>query len=316
MSLALSDLNEVVEQEPNNDPAKANRVLAPCGVTGRFEQKGDIDYFVFAAKKGQRTLIDAQTQEYYSPTEVYLVLKDAKGAQVGVSNPAVGARIDFTPAADGDYVLSVEHLHYWGGPSESYHLTIEPYAPSFELSILLDRWDVAQGGTRSIPIMATRRDYAGPIEVSVVGPPGISGSLTIAAGKPAPPTAPAGQLLVNVKPEVPVGPNILTVIGKATINGKAVVVPAHLATPVKAALAGLPYPPRDLLHQVAVAITPKPPFTLTAKVDAGSALRGARRDGHGYRGTRRRLHRGDHAGHGGAAAQRRRGAQADPQRGQ
>ncbi len=70
------------------------------------------------------------------------------------------------------------------------------------------------------------------------------------------------------------GPHFLTVVGKATINGKTVVVPANVAVPVKAALAGLPFPPRDLLHGLALAVTQKPPFTLTAKVDAGAALRG------------------------------------------
>jgi hypothetical protein len=274
VSLAVSDTDEVVEQEPNNEPAKANRITVPCGVTGRLEQKGDIDHFIFAAKKGQRYIIDAQTQEYYSPTEVYMVLKDAKGGQVAVSNPAVGQRIDFTAAADGDYLLSVEHLHYWGGPSESYHLTVAPYEAGFDLSIGLDRWDVPQAGTLSIPILAVRRDYTGPIELSVTGHPGISGALTIAAGQPPAPNVPAGQLLVSAKPDVAMGPHMLIVQGKATINGKAVVVRANVAAPVRTALAGLPFPPRQLLDELALAVTPKPPFTLTAKVDTGEALRG------------------------------------------
>ena len=160
---------------------------------GRFEQKGDLDHFVFAAKKGQRYAIEARTQEYHSPTEVYMVLKDAKGGQVAASNPAVGQRIDYTAAADGDYALAVEHLHYWGGPAETYHLTVVPYEPGFDLSIALDRWDVAQGGTLSLPILLTRRDYTGPIEVSVAGHPGISGRLTIAAGPQPAPNVPAGN---------------------------------------------------------------------------------------------------------------------------
>jgi len=152
---------------------------------------------------------------------------------------------------------------------------VAPYEPGFELSIGLDRWDVPQGGTLSIPILAVRRDYTGPIELSVVGHPGISGALTIAAGQPAAPNVPAGQLLVSVKPDVPMGPYVVTVQGKATINGKAVVVGANVATPVRTAMAGLPFPPRQLLDELAIAVTQKPPFTLTAKVDAGEALRGA-----------------------------------------
>jgi hypothetical protein len=272
--LAVSDLDELLEQEPNDEPARANRIPVPCGVTARFEQKGDVDHFVFAARKGQRLVIDARTQELHSPTEVYMVLKDAKGGQVAASNPMAGQRIDFTPPADEDYTLAVEHLHYWGGPAESYHLTVAPYEPGFDLSVALDRWDAAQGGTLSIPVQVARRDYAGPIEMSVIGHPGITGTLTVAAGQPPAPNAPAGQLVVSVRPDVPVGPHILRIQGKATINGKPVVVNASVAAPVKAALAGLPYPPRPLLDELALAVTPKPPFTLTAKLDAGEALRG------------------------------------------
>jgi hypothetical protein len=274
VSLAVSDLDEVVEQEPNNEPAKANRIPVPCGVTGRFEQKGDIDHFVFAAKKGQRYVIEARTQEYYSPTEVYMVLRDAKGAQVAASNPAVGQHIDYTAAADGDYTLSVEHLHYWGGPAESYHLTVAPYEPGFDLSVALDRWDVAQGGTLTLPLLLVRHNYTGPIEVSVAGPSGFSGTLEIKAGQPPAPNVPAGQLVVHVKPDVPMGPHFLTIQGKATINGKPLVLKANVTSAVKAELAGLPFPPRPLLGDVAVAVTQKAPFTLTAKVDAGEALRG------------------------------------------
>jgi hypothetical protein len=274
--LFTSDLDELVEQEPNNEPAKANRLTVPCGVTGRFEQKGDLDHFVFAGKKGQRYFIEAQTLEQHSPTEVYMVLKDAKGGQVAASNPAAGQRIDYTAAADGDYTLAVEHLHYWGGPAETYHLTVTPYEPGFDLSIALDRWDVAQGGTFSLPIVVARRDYTGPIEVSVTGHPGVSGSLTIpaAAGPPTPPNVPAGNLIISVKPDAPLGPLVLTVNGKATINGKPVVVAASVTSAVKAQLANLPYPPRPLLDGLAVAVTSKPPFALTAKVDAGEALPG------------------------------------------
>jgi hypothetical protein len=71
------------------------------------------------------------------------------------------------------------------------------------------------------------------------------------------------------------GPHILNIQGKATINGKPVVVRANVTNVVKTAMAGLPYPPRELLHGVALAATQKPPFTLTAKLDTAEALRGA-----------------------------------------
>src|SRR5207248_601463 len=105
VEVAVSELDEAVEQEPNNEPARANRLTVPGAITGRFQESGDIDYYVFAAKKGQRLVAEVQTHELGSPAEVYVTLKDAKGTQLAVSNPAAATRLDFTAPADGDYYL-------------------------------------------------------------------------------------------------------------------------------------------------------------------------------------------------------------------
>ncbi len=274
VALAVSDLDQAAEQEPNNEPAKANRVAVPGGVTARFEAKGDVDHFVFAAKKGQRYVLEATTLELYSPTEVYLVLKDAKGGQVAVSKPAQAPRLDFTAAADGDYTLTVEHLLHWGGPAETYHLSFAPYRPGFDLTLALERWDVRPGGTVALPILATRRDYTGPIEVSVVGPPGLEGKATIAAGQPAQPGQLATTLQVSAGPDAPSGPYTLVLRGKAKINDQDVTSYVSVRAVVSQALGGLPYPPRTLNEQVAVAVTEKAPFALAVKFDQPESLRG------------------------------------------
>jgi hypothetical protein len=282
VALAVSDHDELVEQEPNNEPAQANRVPVPGGITARFLEKGDRDHFVFTAKKGQRLVIESHSLELYSTTEVYMVLKDAKGAQLAATNPATAPRLDFTPPADGDYTLAVEHLHYdWSGPSEVYRVTVTPYEPGFGLSLPLDRFEAPQGGVVAIPIILTaRRDYPGAIEVSVAGHPGITGTVTIPAGQApnaAPPPQPpqiAARLLLNVGPDVPMGPYRIVIQGKATINGKPVVEYASVRGSVSAALAGLPYPPRQMLTEVGLAVTEKPPFSLTAKLDLPEVVRG------------------------------------------
>jgi hypothetical protein len=274
VALALTDLNEVTEQEPNNEPAKATRVQMPCGVSGRFQEKGDIDHYVFAAKKGQRIIIEAQTLEWFSPTEVYMVLKDAKGGQLAATNPAVAPRIDYTPPADGDLILSVEHRDYWGGPEETYHLTITPPEPSFDVSVRLDRFDAAPGGTFSTPIFLTRRDYPGPIEVSVEGNQNLTGKVTIAANTPPNPALAAGTLTITVKGDAPAGPMPFVIQGKATIGGKVVMRTASARAVLNLTLANLPYPPPQYETQLGLAIKAKPPFTLAAKFDALQVMPG------------------------------------------
>lgn len=275
VSLLVSDLDEVVEQEPNNEPAKANRIPVPGAVTGRFQDKGDIDHFLLPLKKG-RYLISAHSIELGSPAEVFMTLKDAKGADVLKTDPQKAPTLDFTAPADGDYTLAVEHLLNSFGPVETYRVTVEPYEPGFSVPLLLDRAGVPQGSTGTLAIGApVRRDYTGPITLTVVGAPGITGSAVLAAGAAAPqPNQPAALLFLSTGPETPLGLNTVRVECKATINGKEV---RHFATArpaIVAALSGLPFPPRDLDTPVAVAVTEKPPFTLAVKFDQPETLRG------------------------------------------
>ncbi len=269
--LALSDIEEKIEDEPNDEAAKANRIVVPGAITARFEKKGDIDHFNFALKKGVRYILSAQTHELGSPTEVYMTLRDAKGGQLQVSDPMqAAAQLDFTPPADGDYTLQVEHLHLWGGPDEVYRVSVTPFEPGFDLTVALDRFNVEQGGKLSIPILAPRRDFEGPIEISAIGHKGISGTLTVPVGKAPPPNQPLGTLVVNVAPDVPVGPYAFQIQGKATINGKTVVKIVSIRAIVSQGLANLPLPPKNFLTSIGLAVTERPPFTLAAKLDAAS----------------------------------------------
>jgi hypothetical protein len=274
VTLAVSDHEELVEHEPNNEPAQANRIPVPGGVTGQFLQSGDVDHFVFAAKKDRRYRIEAQTRELHSPTEVYMVLKDANGKQLAASNPAAAPRLDFTAPADGDFTLAVEHLLYWYGPSEAYRITVTPYEPDFELALGIDRFDVPPGACVPVTILATRHDFKGPIDVSVSGYPAITGHTTIPPGKPTAAGQPAATLFLCASPDAAPGPYNLRIQGSATINGKTVIHDVNLRTVVSQNLAGLPFPPQPLLSEVALGVIEKPPFTLSARLGSPEAYRG------------------------------------------
>ncbi len=274
VALSPSDLPEAAEQEPNSEPAKATRLTMPCGVSGRFLEKGDVDHYVFALKKGQRIVIEARTLELFSPTEVYAVLRDAKGAQLAATNPAAAPRIDYTVPADGDCTLAVEHLHYWGGPEETYHLTLAPFRPDFDVSVRLDRFDAGPGLTFSTPVFVTRKGYTGPIEVSVTGHPALSGQVVVAANTPPNPNVAAGTLTVTVKPDAAQGPLSFAVQGKATIDGKPVVRVASARAVLNQTLANLPYPPPQFETQFGLAVKARPPFVLAAKLDAPRGIPG------------------------------------------
>lgn len=273
--VAGSDNKEIVEVEPNNDIAKAQRIELPIGVTGRFLEKGDLDCYVFAAKKGVKYTATALTYEINSPAEVYLIVKDAKGAELAKSVPAnTPAKVEFTPAADGDFIIVAEHLNYAHGPVEVYHLTVEPSAPDFAVTLLMDRFEAAPGGTAVIPVgVLTRKDYTGPVELSVEGA-GFEGKLTLTGTAPPVAGVPAGLLPLTVKPGTAPGAYEVRVTATATINGKVVTRHATVTDMVKTSMNGLGFPPRETLTSLGVAVIPAPTFALTMKLATPDVAKG------------------------------------------
>jgi hypothetical protein len=283
VELLLSDHDELMVTTSLQTPAEAMRLPLPSGVTGRFLRRSQKDHFVVAAKKGQALQFVAQTAEVHSPADVLLTLTDAKGAVVGRSNPdAATAAIEFTPPADGDYIVVAEHLNYAFGPTEFYRLVVRPRLPTFELALTQDRLDIPQGQLALLPLQhLTRLGFGGPIEVSVVGPAGLSGAVTVpenaqsppaAAGQPEPPAA--ALLPVRAAVDLAPGPYEIKVRARAMIDRKEFVTFASTRPAVSRDLGNLAVPPRVWQRSVGVGVTPKPPFTLTAKWDRPEAVRG------------------------------------------
>ncbi|MGE3808044.1 MAG: hypothetical protein AB7K24_25570, partial [Gemmataceae bacterium] len=268
VELLVSDVDEVLEQEPNNEPAKATRIPVPGAVTARFLEKGDRDDFVFTAKQGQAFAIEAQTHERHSPAEIYLIIKDAKGKELAKTNPAQPARLNFTAPADGDYHLVVEHLLYWFGPNEVYRLVVQPVEPDFELELGLDRYDIPQGDGAAVPILIDRKGYDGPIELNTVGNPAITGKIMVPAGQT------QSLLYLTAKPDLPMGAYNVAIQGKGMVDGKPLVRRAESRFTIGQSLGGMIYPHLALLDQVGIAIAEKPPFTLTVKLEPAESARG------------------------------------------
>jgi hypothetical protein len=266
----LSDWPEIVEQEPNNEPAKANKLPVPGGVSARFDKAGDIDHFAITCKKGVKYAAAAMTYEINTPTEVLIRVLDAKGTEVGRSNPALpAARVEFTPVADGDYVLACEHLNYLGGPNEIYHLTVRPVTADFDIVLGLDRGEAPPGGGTAVMATVNRLNgYAGPVELSIVGDEALTGKATLPAGQ----TIAFVPLLVEegTKP----GAYPFRVRGTATVDGKPIVKFGTLTDAVKATLGGIPNPPPELLNGCAAAVVEKPAFALKFTADPASVEKG------------------------------------------
>ncbi len=259
LPVRLSDDPQSVEQEPNNTPAKATKLPVPGGVSARFLEKGDLDHFAIAGKKGEKLVVSVWTYEVNSPAEVLVRILDGKEKEIARSSPtAVPTRVEFTPPADGPYTIACEHLNYLFGPNEIYHVAVHATAPDFDVSLPLDRCEAPAGGGTSLIVANVARlgGYAGAVELSVAGNPALSGTVVVPAGQT------QTALPVLVKAGTKLGAYPFRVKATATINGKPVVRYATLLDYVKTNLGGMPNPPLDLLNGCMAAVIEKPPFSI------------------------------------------------------
>lgn len=260
VSVGVSDILEVVEQEPNDTPEKAQRLTIPVGVNARFGRVGDRDHFRIAVKKGQRLVAEARTWEYGSPSSVYLVLRDALGKQqLATSNPMQDPpRIEYTAPADGELVLAAEHLLYAGGPEETYRLVIRPAVPEFRVEALQDRVEIPAGSVGVCFLRILRSGYTGPIRVHVAEPRQIRGEVVLAGEQS------AGVLTLSAEATSPMVSSLRLLASAKTETGE-ITLPVTMNEPLTAAFNNLPYPPAHLLTALTVSIAEPPPFELDVR---------------------------------------------------
>jgi hypothetical protein len=254
LTLIASGTPEQVEFEPNDTPEMATGVALPFSINGRFETPKDRDWFEFQAKKGERYLFVGHTRSIGSPTDLFLRLTNAGG---GVLAEAEDSGMDegvlnFTFPEDGVYRLMVEDLLRRGGPDQVYRIDIEPYRPGFSLAADAEKYDAPKGGVFVAKVTSARRDYNGPITLSVAGVDGPQlANNVIPEGKnettmsiTLPASLESGQL------------HLIRIVGQAKIGEADFRATASTLVPLRAQLNGLPYPPADLDGQVGLGIGP------------------------------------------------------------
>lgn len=122
---AVSDREEFLEKEPNNDIATAQEPALGSVVNGTTDAQG-YDCFKVTAKKGQRYLVDAQGLRLDSRAQIVLTLVDPSGRELRrvPSTRSRDALLDFTADQDGPYIVKVSDLLYRGGDEFFYRVTI------------------------------------------------------------------------------------------------------------------------------------------------------------------------------------------------
>lgn len=130
----IGDLNEVPEKEPNNEVEQAQKIDLGTTITGAVSAPTDVDYTVFAAKKGQRILITCLCVSLDSRLHPEMRLLDATGKQIAFHRPQPGndGVLDFTAPADGDYTLRLNQFTYTQGGADYFYRLSFSSAPWIE----------------------------------------------------------------------------------------------------------------------------------------------------------------------------------------
>jgi hypothetical protein len=126
-AFVVGDQAEVQEKEPNNDVPEAQRVDLNSTINGTMASATDVDYYVFAGKKGQRVLVSCLASSidsrFLPDVEVY----DAKGHMLGSGRNYQGndALADCTLPDDGDYYVRLYEFTHTanipGGSTEYFY---------------------------------------------------------------------------------------------------------------------------------------------------------------------------------------------------
>jgi hypothetical protein len=122
-TLAVGDLVEVAEKEPNNDVDQAHEVELNTTINGVISSNVDVDYTRFAGKKGQTVVLYCAGEAIDSRLAPYLQLYDTAGRELVSSHHHKGANalIAYTLPADGEYVLRLTAYAYLVGSAEYFY---------------------------------------------------------------------------------------------------------------------------------------------------------------------------------------------------
>lgn len=253
-----------VELEPNNEPENGNAFLVTRTINGRFHEPGDVDCFRFEAKKDQQIHFRGDTRRLSSPSDLYLTVLNASGAQVAVADDsgASEGELTFKVPADGEYTLTVEDLHRRGGPAFVYRLETSLGQANYTLAVGADRIVVPQASAVPVALTLARQGVADQVQVKAEGGdlPVTVAEASVARG------ATTSTLSVGASLDVPPGLYTMELFGSVAEQG-ALRRGGDFTAIVAPQLANLPYPPNSVTRRIPVLVTNRAFFSMSASVE-------------------------------------------------
>lgn len=273
ISLTASDLDELVETEPNDTAAQATALPGtPVAVSGRIDRRGDVDVYRIRPAAAGNLVFEVFARRLGARIDSSLRVMDPTGKVLSSNDDADGkdSRTTMGVQANTEYLVEITTLDQNFGGDAFYRLEIDPpTGQDFRLSVSPDAINVGQGGATAVTVTVQRiNGFAGPIELRVDGlPQGLTASPgLIPAG------APSAQFTVTADPAAAQGAmSQIRVFGKGKIGDKDVEKAAQPTEGYKVPLApdpqpGQPVPQRPTEIMTATAAPPTP-YALTVAPD-------------------------------------------------
>lgn len=162
VSFELSDFDEVLEQEPNEEPSRAAKITWPTVINGRIGHPGDSDTFRLSLRKGQTCDFDLRATRLRSALDGVLTIRDANGRELSRDESLAEGQNDpslrFTAPADGEYLVGVAgRLASRGGAAYAYRLYVTSASSDFQLLLPRDAVTILRGAAPEAAATPPRR---------------------------------------------------------------------------------------------------------------------------------------------------------------
>ena len=260
----LTPPNTITEREPNNENSSAQLLQTPVDVSGGFNTPGDRDVYEFTATKSERFVFQGRTRSIGSPCDLFLRLESTNGTKIAEANATGADEGTLTNRFNdgGNYRLAVEELNQNGSPTFHYQLAIRPVAPGFTLSTETERVSAPAGDSFTIEVRAGRRDYDGPISLSVIEP---SGSMSV-TNAVIPAKTNVARITLTTSENLDLGDCLpFSLTGHAAIKGTDVTERVSIMPALGILFPAMRHPPRELDGLLMFSVSesksssPKPP---------------------------------------------------------
>ena len=171
----LSPLENVPEKEPNDDAPHATPFTAPAALNGVIDRPGDVDCWVFSAKKGQTFDVRVFARQLRTPLDSTLKISRIKGQFIAANDDSNGpdSYVRFTAPEDDQYIVSITDQMGRGGPDFVYRVEVTPVEPRLTLG-LPERSTyvdivapVPRGNRMALMVSSQREDFGGDINLEM-----------------------------------------------------------------------------------------------------------------------------------------------------